>query len=97
MSQTDTPGPTHTSTDDAGAPENESKGKGNKGKVAAVAGAGAAVAGLAGGIAVAARDSRRRVLGMPIGKRSRVEETASSVVEKVGEPARKVGARFSRD
>jgi hypothetical protein len=97
MSQTDTPGPTHTSTEAADTPENESKGKGNKGKVAAVAGAGAAVAGLAGGIAVAARDSRRRVLGVPIGKRSRVEETASSVVEKVGEPARKVGARFSRD
>jgi hypothetical protein len=100
MSQTDTPGPTDTATEAADTPENESKGKGNKGnkgKVAAVAGAGAAVAGLAGGIAVAARDSRRRVLGMPIGKRSRVEETASSVVEKVGEPARKVGARFSRD
>ena len=97
MSQTDTPGPTDTATEAADTPENESKGKGNKGKVAAVAGAGAAVAGLAGGIAVAARDSRRRVLGVPIGKRSRVEETASSVVEKVGEPARKVGARFSRD
>jgi hypothetical protein len=96
MSQTDTPSPTPTSTESAASPENESKS--NMGKVAAVAGAGAAVAGLAGGIAAAAaRDTRRRVLGVPIGKRSRVEQTASSVVGKVGEPAKKVGARFSRD
>ena len=71
--------------------------KGAKGKVAAVAGAGAAVAGIAGGIAVAARDSRRRVLGVPLGKRSRIEETASTVVGKVGEPVKKVGSRFSRN
>ena len=83
MSQSETP----TRTQAAG-PEAESKS--GKGKVAAVAGAGAAVAGLAGGIAVAARDSRRRVLGVPIGKRGRLEETASTVVGKVG-------TRFSRD
>jgi hypothetical protein len=91
MSQTDTP----TTTGANGATETEAKG--SKGKVAAVAGAGAAVAGIAGGIAVAARDSRRRVLGVPVGKRSRIEETASTVVGKVGEPVKKVGSRFSRD
>jgi hypothetical protein len=95
MSQTDTPAETPTATAADGSAEAE--GKGNKGKVAAVAGAGAAVAGIAGGIAVAARDSRRRVLGRPIGKRSRLEETASTVVGKVGEPVKKVGSRFSRD
>jgi hypothetical protein len=94
MSQTDTPTETPTTASDGSA---EAEGKGNKGKVAAVAGAGAAVAGIAGGIAVAARDSRRRVLGKPIGKRSRLEETASTVVGKVGEPVKKVGSRFSRD
>ena len=58
----------------------------------------------AGGIAVAARDTRRRVLGVPIGKRSRfqrrasvVADAASTVVEKVREPAKRVGSRFSRD
>jgi hypothetical protein len=72
--------------------------EGGKGKVAVVAaGAGAAVAGIAGGIAVAARDTRRRVLGVPVGKRSRVQRTASGVVEKAQEPARKLGSRFSRD
>ena len=91
MSQTDTP------TTTTGANETESEAKGGKGKVAAVAGAGAAVVGIAGGIAVAARDSRRRVLGVPLGKRSRLEETASSVVGKAGEPVKKVGSRFSRD
>ena len=96
MSQTDTPADTPTTTTGAnGGTETETKG--NKGKVAAVAGAGAAVAGIAGGIAVAARDSRRRVLGVPLGKRSRLEETASTVVGKVGEPVKKVGSRFSRE
>jgi hypothetical protein len=72
-------------------------GEGGKGKVVALAaGAGAAVAGIAGGIAVAARDTRRRVLGVPIGKRSRVQEAASNVVDKAQEPARKFGSRFSR-
>ena len=78
---------------------------GSKWKAAAVAaGTGAAVAGAAGGIAVAARDTRRRVLGIPIGKRSRVQRGASAVadaavtvVEKVPEPAKRVGSRFSRD
>jgi hypothetical protein len=94
MSQTDMP---TTTTGATGATETESEAKGSKGKVAAVAGAGAAVVGIAGGIAVAARDSRRRVLGVPLGKRSRLEETASSVVGKAGEPVKKVGSRFSRD
>jgi phosphoribosylcarboxyaminoimidazole (NCAIR) mutase len=93
MSQTESPAETHTTADN-GSPDSESKTR--KGKLAAVAGAGA-VAGLAGGIAVAARDSRRRVLGVPLGKRSRLEETASTVVGKVGEPVKKVGSRFSRD
>jgi hypothetical protein len=71
---------------------------GGKGKAAAAAaGTGAAVAGIAGGIAVAARDTRRRVLGIPLGKRSRFQRTASTVVDKAKEPARKLGSRFSRD
>ena len=78
---------------------------GSKSKAAAVAaGTGAAVAGVAGGIAVAARDTRRRLLGIPIGKRSRfqrgasvVADTAGTVVEKVREPVKAVGSRFSRD
>ena len=69
-----------------------------KSKVGAVAaGTGAAVAGIAGGIAVAARDTRRRVLGVPLGKRSRFQRGASAVVDKVQEPARRLGSRFSRD
>ena len=55
------------------------------------------MAGIAGGIAVAARDTRRRVLGVPLGKRSRFQRTASTVVDKAKEPARKLGSRFSRD
>jgi hypothetical protein len=71
---------------------------GGKSKVAAVAaGTGAAVAGIAGGLAVAARDTRRRVLGVPLGKQSRVQRTASTVVDKATQPARKLGSRFSRD
>jgi hypothetical protein len=71
---------------------------GGKGKAAAAAaGTGAAVAGIAGGIAVAARDTRRRVFGIPLGKRSRVQRTASTVVDKAKEPARKLGSRISRD
>ena len=92
MSQTEAQTNTQTETGTESASS-----KGNKGKVAAVAGAGAAVAGIAGGIAVAAKDSRRRVLGVPIGKRGRFEETASAVVGKVGEPVKKVGSRFSRE
>jgi hypothetical protein len=78
---------------------------GSKAKAVAVAaGTGAAVVGVAGGIAVAARDTRRRVLGIPIGKRSRFQRGASVVadgagtaVEKVREPAQRIGSRFSRD
>jgi 1-aminocyclopropane-1-carboxylate deaminase/D-cysteine desulfhydrase-like pyridoxal-dependent ACC family enzyme len=81
-----------------GEPVAQEGGGGSKGKVAAAAaGTGAAVAGIAGGIAVAARDSRRRVLGVPVGKRSRVQRTASTVVDKATQPARKLGSRFSRD
>jgi hypothetical protein len=81
-----------------GEPVAQDNGGGGKGKVAAAAaGTGAAVAGIAGGIAVAARDTRRRVLGIPLGKRSRFQRTASSVVDKAKEPARKLGSRFSRD
>jgi hypothetical protein len=91
MTETDTPVQT--------APEatESEESRGGKGKAAAVAaGTGAAVAGIAGGIAVAARDSRRRVLGVPLGRRSRVQQTASTVVDKVQEPVRRVGSRFSR-
>ena len=90
-------------TQETGAQETEDQGAdgqdgGGKGKVAAAAaGTGAAVAGIAGGIAVAARDTRRRVLGIPLGKRSRVQRTASTVVDKATQPARKLGSRFSRD
>lgn len=94
MSQTEAQ--TNTQTESATSETGEST-KGGKAKVVAVAGAGAAVAGIAGGIAVAAKDSRRRVLGVPIGKRGRLEETASTVVGKVGEPVKKVGSRFSRN
>jgi hypothetical protein len=72
--------------------------EGGKGKAAAVvAGTGAAVAGIAGGIAVAARDTRRRVLGVPIGRRNRVQRAASTVVDKAQEPARKLSSRFARE
>jgi hypothetical protein len=44
------------------------------------------------------------VAGIPIGKRSRLQrgasvaaDTAGTVVEKVREPAKRVGSRFSRD
>jgi hypothetical protein len=80
------------------AQETDGQGGASKAKVAAAAaGTGAAVAGIAGGIAVAARDTRRRVLGVPLGKQSRVQRTASGVVDKAKEPARKLGSRFSRD
>jgi hypothetical protein len=90
-----TEGPAVGGNDEPVAQEN---GGGGKTKVAAAAaGTGAAVAGIAGGIAVAARDTRRRVLGIPLGKRSRFQRTASSVVDKAKEPGRKLGSRFSRD
>jgi hypothetical protein len=92
-----TEGPAVGGDDEAVAQETDDQG-GGKGKVAAAAaGTGAAVAGIAGGIAVAARDTRRRVLGIPVGKRSRFQRTASNVVDKAKEPARKLGSRFSRD
>ena len=75
----------------------EDGGPGKAKAAAVVAGTGAAVAGIAGGIAVAARDTRRRVLGVPLGKRSRFQRGASVVVDKVQEPARRLGSRFSRD
>jgi hypothetical protein len=76
----------------------DAPGGGGKGKVAvAAAGTGAAVAGLAGGIVVVARDTRRRVLGVPLGKRSRFQRTASAVVDKAMEPGRRVSSRFSRE
>jgi 1-aminocyclopropane-1-carboxylate deaminase/D-cysteine desulfhydrase-like pyridoxal-dependent ACC family enzyme len=93
-----TEGPAVGGDGDAVAQETEDQGGGGKAKVAAAAaGTGAAVAGIAGGIAVAARDTRRRVLGIPVGKRSRVQRTASNVVDKATQPARKLGSRFSRD
>jgi hypothetical protein len=83
---------------DDGEPVGAEDGGSGRSKVAAVAaGTGAAVAGIAGGIAVAARDTRRRVLGVPLGKRSRFQRGASAVVDKVQEPARRLGSRFSRD
>jgi hypothetical protein len=83
---------------DDGQPVAAEDGGSGRSKVAAVAaGTGAAVAGIAGGIAVAARDTRRRVLGVPLGKRSRFQRGASAVVDKVQEPARRLGSRFSRD
>ncbi|MBD0282003.1 MAG: hypothetical protein ICV69_07395 [Thermoleophilaceae bacterium] len=75
----------------------DAAGGGGRAKAAAVAaGTGAAVAGIAGGIAVAARDTRRRVLGLPIGKRSRVQRAAGTVVDKAQEPAKKLIARVAR-
>ena len=93
-----TDGPAVGGNDEPVAQDTDSQNEGGKGKVAAAAaGTGAAIAGIAGGIAVAARDTRRRVLGVPLGKRSRFQRTASSVVDKATEPARKLGSRFSRD
>ncbi|HEV3378815.1 MAG TPA: hypothetical protein VG126_16205 [Thermoleophilaceae bacterium] len=84
-------------TSDAGDGQDAPSG-GGKGKVAvAAAGTGAAVAGLAGGIVVVARDTRRRVLGVPLGKRSRFQRTASTVVDRAMEPGRRLTSRFSRD
>jgi hypothetical protein len=83
---------------ETGLPAGDEDGGGGKGKVAvAAAGTGAAVAGLAGGIAMAARDTRRRVLGVPLGKRSRFQRTASTVVDKAKEPGRRLTSRFARD
>ena len=94
-----------TSTDGeaAGVPEEEDS-KGSRSSVgAAAAVTGAAVAGVAGGIAVAARDTRRRILGRPIGKRSRVQRGASAVVDAAGtvvgkaqRPAGRLGSRLRR-
>ena len=90
MSQTqEAPSSTQTETNDEG---------GGKSKTAAVvAGTGAAVAGIAGGIAVAARDTRKRVLGVPVGKRNRVQRGAGAVVDTVTGQVKKIGSRFSRD
>jgi hypothetical protein len=93
-----------TGTQQQGTSESADTG-GSKSKAAAVAaGTGAALVGVAGGIAVAARDTRRRLLGVPIGRRSRfqrgagvVADTAGTVVEKVREPVKTVGSRFSRE
>jgi hypothetical protein len=92
-----TEGPAVGGDDEAVAQETDDQGGGTGKVAAAAAGTGAAVAGIAGGIAVAARDTRRRVLGIPVGKRSRFQRTASNVVDKAKEPARKLGSRFSRD
>ena len=93
-----TEGPTVGGNGEPVAQETDGQGGGGKAKLAAAAaGSGAAVAGIAGGIAVAARDTRRRVLGVPVGKRSRVQRTASTVVDKATQPARRLGSRFSRD
>ena len=92
-----TEGPAVGSGDEPVATNEETEG-GGKGKAAALAaGTGAAVAGIAGGIAVAARDTRRRVLGVPLGKRSRFQRAASTVVDRAQEPARRLGSRFNRD
>lgn len=97
--ETGTTGAESVSDASEGTSESDDAG-GSKSKAAAVA----AVATVAGGIAVAARDTRRRVLGIPIGKRSRfqrgasgVVDAAGTVVEKVREPAKRVGSRFPRD
>jgi hypothetical protein len=79
------------------AAEDVGAGRSKAAAVVAGTGAAAAVAGIAGGIAVAARDTRRRVLGVPVGKRSRFQRGASAVVDKVQEPARRLGSRFPRD
>lgn len=77
----------------AAATETDTTTKSGKAKIAAAAaGTGAAVA----GIAIAARDSRTRVLGVPVGRRGKLERGASAVVDRVGAPVRKVGSRFSR-
>jgi hypothetical protein len=84
VTQTDTP----TQTEETAQTNGSTEAKAGKAKAVAVAaGAGAAVAGIAGGIAVAARDT----------KRSGMQQTASTVVDRIQEPVRRVGSRFSRD
>jgi hypothetical protein len=108
MSQSDEVGETASAAGQADGPavggngepvaqETDDQGGGKAKAAAAAAGTGAAVAGIAGGIAVAARDTRRRVLGIPVGKRSRFQRTAGTIVDKATGPARKLGSRFSRD
>jgi hypothetical protein len=105
MSDAETTGTAAEQVTDTGAAAGESAGAstdgGGKGlsakTVAVVAGAGAAVVGIVGGIAAAGRDTRRRVVGVPIGKRSRLQEAAGTVVEKVEQPVQWIGSRFSRD
>jgi hypothetical protein len=95
VSQTDT---TTTESSETAATQGPDEAWAGKGRAVAVAaGAGAAVAGIAGGLAVAARDTRRRVLGVPVGRRSGVQQTASQVVDRIQEPVRRVGSRFTRE
>ena len=68
-------------------------GQGGRAKVVVAAG-GAALAGLAGGVAFAARDTRRRVIGLPLGRRSGIQKAAGSLAGRVGGTVRGVGERL---
>jgi hypothetical protein len=71
---------------------------GGRSKAAAVgAGTVAAAVAITGGIVAAARDTRRRIFGVPIGKRSRLQRAAGTVVANVREPTKKLSSRFRRD
>jgi hypothetical protein len=98
---TTTAGSESTAGEAAGGPGDEDTNESRSKVGAAAAVTAAAVAGVAGGIAVAARDSRRRILGKPIGKRSRAQHSAAAVVNVAGtvvdkalEPAKRLSSRF---
>ena len=93
-----------TQGDEGASSVQDEESKGGRSKVGAAAAVTAAtVAGVAGGVAVAARDSRRRILGRPIGKRSPLQRGASAVVDAAGgvvgkaqDPAKRLGSRLTR-
>lgn len=59
-----------------------------------LAAGGAALAGLAGGVAWAARDTRKRVMGMPLGRRNGLQKSVGTAVERVSGTARGLGQRL---
>ena len=62
-------------------------------KLAMVAAATGTVAGIAGGLAYAARDTRRRVLGVPLGKRGRFQRAAGDAIDRARDEAGRLKER----
>jgi hypothetical protein len=73
MNETETQSQQFETTQDGG-------GDGARKLAAPALAVGAAVAGAAGGLAWAARDTRKRVLGVPLGSRSRAQKVAGDIV-----------------